>query len=82
MPAKTTRFEHYKESTQFMNGTQVLYTSHVLCFACLRQCFQRRSPRYARDPRAGSLLPDVLLEDISVFFASFRFWSPDWRSMG
>ena len=41
-----------------------------------------RSPRYAREPRAGSLLPDALLEDICVFFASFRFWSPDWRSMG
>ena len=65
-----------------MNHMQVLFTSHALCFACLRQCFQRRSPCYARDPRAGSLLPDVLLEDICVFFASFGFWSPDWRSTG
>ena len=30
----------------------------------------------------GSLLPDMLLEDICVFCASFRFWSPHWRSMG
>ena len=82
MPAKTTRFEHYKESTQFMNDMEVLFASHALCFACLRQCFQRRLPRYACDPRAGSLLADMLLEDICVFFASFRFWSPDSRSMG
>ena len=82
VPAKTTPFEHYKESTQFMNDMQVLFTSHVLCFACLRQCFHRRSPRYAHDMRAGSLLPDMLLGDICVFFASIRFCSPDWRSMG
>ena len=82
MPAKTTRFEHYKDSAQYMNDMQVLFTSHALCFACLRPCFQRRPPRYARDPRAGSLLPDMLLEDICVFFAFFRFWSPDWRTMG
>ena len=82
MPAKTTRFEHYKESTQFMNDMRVLFTSHALCFACLRPCFQRRPPRYARDPRAGSLLPEMLLEDICVFFAFFRFWSADWRTMG
>ena len=30
----------------------------------------------------GFLLPDMLLEDICVLFASFSFWSPDWRSMG
>ena len=82
VPAKTTSFEHYNESTQFMNDMRVLFTSHVLCFACLRQCFERHLPRYARDPRAGSLPSDMLLEDICVFFASFRFWSPDWRSMG
>ena len=82
VPAKTTRFEHYKEITQFMNGMQVLVTSHVLCCACLQQCFQRRSPRYARDPRSGSLLPDMLFEDICTFFASFMFWSSNWRSMG
>ena len=51
MPAKTTRFEHYKESTKFMNDMQVLFTSHALCFACLRHCFQRR---YARDPRSST----------------------------
>ena len=67
MPAKTTRFEHYKESTQFMNDMQVLFTSHALCFACLRQCFQRRSPRYACDPRAGSLLRDMLLDDMCMW---------------
>ena len=33
--AKTTRFEHYEESRQFMNDMEVLFTSHVLCFACL-----------------------------------------------
>ena len=82
MPAKTTRFEHYKDSAQYMNDMQVLFTSHALCFACLRPCFQRRPPRYARDPRAGSLLPDMLLKDICVFFAFFRFSSPDWRTMG
>ena len=71
MPAKTTRFEHCKESTQFMNDVQV--TSHVLCFACLQRCFQRRSLRYARVPRSGSLLPDMPLEDICMFFASFTF---------
>ena len=65
-----------------MNDMQVLFTSHVLCFACLRQCFQRRSPRYACDPRSSSLLPDMFLEDICVFFASFKFWSPHWPSMG
>ena len=82
MPAKTTRFEHYKDSVQYMNDMQVLFTSHALCFACLRPCFHRRPPRCARDRRAGSLLPDMLVEDICVFFAFFRFWSPDWRSMG
>ena len=65
-----------------MNDMKVLFTSHVLCFACLQQCFQTCSPRYARDPRAGSLLPDMLLEDICAFFASFKLWRPDWRSMG
>ena len=44
VPAKTTRFEHYQESTQFMNDMQALFTSHVLCFQCLQQCFQRRPP--------------------------------------
>ena len=65
-----------------MNNMQVLFTSHVLCFACLQQCFQRRSPRYARDPRSGSLLPDMLLEDICTLFACFKFWSPLWRRVG
>ena len=65
-----------------MNDMQVLFTSHALCFVCLRRCFQRRSPRYAFDPRAGSLLPDMLLEDSCAFFASFKLWTPDWWSMG
>ena len=76
MTAKTTRFEHDKESMQFMNDMQVLFTSHVLCFACLQQCFQRRSPSYARDPRSASLLPNMPLEDICAFFVSFRFYVP------
>ena len=82
MLANTTRFEHYKDSAQYMNDMQVLFTSHALCFACLRSCLQRRPPRYARDPRAGPLLPDMLLEDIRVFFAFPRFWSPDRRNVG
>ena len=80
--ATTTRFEHYKERTHFMNDMQVSFTSHVLCFACLQPCFQRCSPRYARDRCSASMLPDMLLEDIRTCFASFRFWSPHWRSMG
>ena len=76
--AKTTRFEHYKVSTQFMNDMQVLFTSPVLCFACLQQCFQRCLPRHARDPRSGSLLPGMLLEDICAFFVSFRIRTPHW----
>ena len=39
MPAKTTRFQHYKDSAQYMNDMQVLFTSHALCFAFLRPCF-------------------------------------------
>ena len=76
--AKKTCLEHHKERRQFMNDMQVLFTSPVLCFACLRQSFQRRSPRRARDPHSGSLLPDMLLEDICVLFASFKLWSPHW----
>ena len=39
IPAKTTHFEHYKDSAQYMNDMQVLITSHASCFACLRPCF-------------------------------------------
>ena len=35
MTAKTTRFEHYNESMQFMNDMQVSFLSHVLCFVCI-----------------------------------------------
>ena len=66
VPAKTTRCEHYKESTQFMNDMQVLFMSHVLCFACLQQCFPRRSPRYARDLRSGFLLPLMPLGAVAL----------------
>ena len=39
IPAKTTRFEHYKDNAQYANDMQVFFTSHALCFACLRPCF-------------------------------------------
>ena len=39
IPARTTRFEHYKDSAQYANELQVFFTSHALCFACLRPCF-------------------------------------------
>ena len=81
VPAKTTRFEHYKESTQFMNDMQVSFTSHVLCFVCLQPCSQRHLLGYARHPRSGSMVPDMLLRDIRMFFACLRFWSPRWRSL-
>ena len=75
VPVKTTRFKHYKENMQFMNDMQVSFTSHVLCFVCLQRCSQRRLPRYAGYPCSGSMLPEMLLVDICMFFASFRFWS-------
>ena len=82
VPAKMTRFQYYKERTQLMNVMQVLFTYLMLCFACIQQCFQGPSPRYARDPRSGFQLLDMLSEDICTFFAFLRFWSPHWRSMG
>ena len=39
IPAKTTRFEHYKDSAQYANDMHVIFTSHALCFACFRPCF-------------------------------------------
>ena len=40
LPAKTTRFQHNKETKHLLNDKQVSFTSHVLCFACVQRCFQ------------------------------------------
>ena len=76
LPAKTSRLEHYKQSTTYFCCIYVLYVCCLFSIACLHPRLRFRWPRFPSFGCPACMLLDLLLEEYLAFSAAFRFWGP------